>query len=84
MQVMRLIVTGQIHAKTAGLLLYALQTASHNLRQIPQHPRCAETVVIEPDAVDNKCVGGNVWHPNQFKPKPVQPPPPPALLAKSS
>jgi hypothetical protein len=67
MQVMRLIVTGQIHAKTAGLLLYALQTASHNLRQIPAHPRRAETVVIEPDAVDNKCVGRDVWHTGQFR-----------------
>ena len=33
MQIMRLIVAGQIEGKTAGLLLYALQTASFNLQR---------------------------------------------------
>src|SRR5271169_720005 len=32
MQIMRLIITGQIDGKSAGLLLYALQTASANLQ----------------------------------------------------
>ena len=33
-QIMRLLLTGEIENKTAGLLLYALQTASYNLGQM--------------------------------------------------
>ena len=38
-------------AKIAGLLLYALQTASVNLRNTQLEPRRKETVVIDPSAV---------------------------------
>src|ERR1700724_855290 len=38
MQVMRLILNGQVDPKTAGLLLYALQTASSNLSRINFEP----------------------------------------------
>ncbi len=48
MQVMRLILARQIDPKMAGLLLYALQTASVNLRHTELEPRPRERVVIDP------------------------------------
>jgi hypothetical protein len=51
MQVVRLILAGQLDPKIAGLLLYALQTASLNLRQMKLEPSNLESVVIDPRAV---------------------------------
>lgn len=48
MQVMRLILGGQLDSKTAGLLLYALQTASSNLSRINFEPTVKTRVVIDP------------------------------------
>jgi hypothetical protein len=48
MQVMRLILSGQLEPKIAGLLLYALQTASLNLRRTKLEPFHHESVVIDP------------------------------------
>jgi hypothetical protein len=67
MQVIRLVVTRQIDPKVSGLLLYALQTASLNLRQMQLQPRRHETVVIDPNAVDNTGVGADSWHTGQFR-----------------
>ena len=50
MQVMRLIVTRQIDGKLAGLLLYALQTATSNLKQLTLEPDWKK-VVVNPAAV---------------------------------
>jgi hypothetical protein len=41
MQVMRLLLTGEIEHKTAALLLYTLQTASHNLSRTEFNPPSA-------------------------------------------
>ncbi|HZQ25986.1 MAG TPA: hypothetical protein VFA89_24550 [Terriglobales bacterium] len=63
MQVMRLILANQIDGKTAGLLLYALQTASVNLRHTNFQPM--EThVVINPRAVKNTPLGVDPWSPD--------------------
>jgi hypothetical protein len=68
MQVVRLVLTRQLDPKVSGLLLYALQTASLNLRHMQLQPRRMETVVIDPNAVDNTGVGADSWHYSQFRP----------------
>jgi len=65
MQIMRLILSGQVEPRTAGLLLYALQTASSNLRRThfePYQPR----VVIDPSTVNQTVLGENVWRREDF------------------
>jgi Fe-S-cluster formation regulator IscX/YfhJ len=61
MQVMRGILTGQLEQKTAGLLLYALQTASSNLGRIHFEPMHKEEIVIDPRTVDQTQLGEDVW-----------------------
>ena len=61
MQVMRLILTRQLDHKTAGLILYALQTASTNLRQVDFDPRHKTDVVIDPRSVAETSVGEDAW-----------------------
>ncbi len=66
MQVMRLILSGQVDPKTAGLLLYALQTASSNLGRINFEP--VETrVVIDPRTVNQTPLGEDPWNPEDFE-----------------
>ena len=50
MQIMRLILSQQVDAKMAGLLLYALQTASGNLKHLTLEPDW-QKVVVNPAAV---------------------------------
>ena len=50
MQVVRLMLTRQIDGKLAGLLLYALQTATSNLRQLSLEPDW-KRVIVNPKAV---------------------------------
>jgi hypothetical protein len=61
MQVMRLILSGQIDPKTAGLLLYALQTASSNLPRTNFEPTIKTRVVIDPRTVDQTPLGEDPW-----------------------
>jgi len=61
MQVMRLILSGQIDAKNAGLLLYALQTASTNLARTNFEPTIKTRVVIDPRTVDQTPLGEDPW-----------------------
>ncbi len=67
MQVMRLILARQLNLKTASLLLYALQTASFNLRQMQLEPERRETVVIDPSAVANNGLGDDAWCKEEFE-----------------
>jgi len=67
MQVMRLILSGQLDPKTAGLLLYALQTASSNLRRINFEPAVKTCVVIDPRTVDQTPLGEDPWCPEDFE-----------------
>ena len=60
MQVMRLILSGQLESKTAGLLLYALQTASSNLRRTNFEP-LMHNIVLDPKAVADIPLGANAW-----------------------
>ena len=66
-QVMRLILRGQIEPKTAGLLLYALQTASLNLRRTEFEPRFKTEVVIDPRDVPSVPLNEDQWNPDDFE-----------------
>jgi hypothetical protein len=57
MPVLRLILAGQIDTKMAGLVLYGLQTASLNLRQMQLDPFKKERIVVHPEWVPNTGVG---------------------------
>jgi hypothetical protein len=66
MQIMRLIITGQLDAKTAGLLLYALQTASANLGRTSFEPN-RHYVVLDLNTVDETALGEPVWADSDFE-----------------
>jgi hypothetical protein len=67
MQVMHLLLSGQIEHKTAGLLLYALQTAAANLRATRFEPFHHEDVVIDPGSVSETPLDKNVWNARDFE-----------------
>jgi len=67
MQIMRLILSGQMDTKTAGLLLYALQTASSNLSRINFEPVVKTRVVIDPRTVDQTPLGEDPWRREDFE-----------------
>ena len=60
-QVMQLLVTQQIDHRTAGLLLYALQTASANLKQTSFEPELPTQVVIDRECVARRPLGATAW-----------------------
>ncbi len=60
MQIMRLVAAGRIELKAAGLLLYALQTASANLSRTSFEPH-THNVVLDPRAVDQTPLGAYIW-----------------------
>jgi hypothetical protein len=65
MQIMRLIITGQIDGKNAGLLLYALQTASTNLQRTNFAPYLYE-MVLDPKTVSQTPIGARIWDDSDF------------------
>jgi hypothetical protein len=66
MQIMRLLASRQIDSKTASLLLYALQTASVNLRHTTFEPFHKEDVVIDRRTIDQTCIGCDQWSEEDF------------------
>jgi hypothetical protein len=66
MQVMQLLGSGQMEHKTAALMLYALQTASCNLRNTEFEAGDVTDVVIDPGTVDATCIGGPQWVEEDF------------------
>src|ERR1700740_3165601 len=66
MQVMRLLVSQQIEHKTASLLLYALQTASTNLRMTNFKPFIHE-VILDPRDVANTPLDSHIWDDESFE-----------------
>jgi hypothetical protein len=66
MQIMRLLVAGQIDPKTAGLLLYALQTASINLPQTRFEPNRYD-VILDPATVGETPLGESIWEDSDFE-----------------
>lgn len=62
MQLMRLIATKQIDTKSSALLLYALQTAAANVRNLTFEPRHIHNVVLSPDNLRTSRLGQpEVW-----------------------
>ena len=66
MQVIRLLVAQQIDHKTASLLLYALQTASSNLRMTRFQPQ-RHDVVLDPRTVGDTPLNSNLWDDEDFE-----------------
>lgn len=66
MQVMRLLVAQQIDHKTASLLLYALQTASTNLRLTKFDP-LRHDVVLDPRTVADTPLDASIWEDEDFE-----------------
>ena len=67
MQIMRLLLTGQIEHKTASLLLYALQTASTNLRQTNFKPWIHEVILDPRDAAESILDEHHLWDDEDFE-----------------
>jgi hypothetical protein len=59
-EMLRLLATQQIDHKAAALMLYALQTASANLRMTSFEPE-PTMVVIDPESVERRPIGATAW-----------------------
>jgi len=60
-QVAQMLLEEKISQKTAGLLLYTLQIASSNLREMKAEKPRAQQVVVEPDKVGETGMGQTPW-----------------------
>ncbi len=67
MKVIQMLGAGRLDHKTAGLMLYALQTASVNLRNATFEADEATDVVIDRDDVHRTCIGGPQWFEDDFE-----------------
>src|ERR1700758_3741099 len=67
MQIIRLLLTGQIEHKTASLLLYALQTASTNLRQAKFNPYKNDVILDPRDAANTPLGAWKLWEDDDFE-----------------
>lgn len=67
MKVIQMLGSGRMDHKTAGLILYALQTASVNLRIAQFEVRDPTDVVIDRDDVHRTCIGGPQWVEEDFE-----------------
>jgi hypothetical protein len=59
-EVIRLLATRQIDHRTAALMLYAMQTASANLKHTSFEPEPTR-VVIDPDSIERRPIGATAW-----------------------
>jgi hypothetical protein len=67
MKVIQMLGSGRMDHKTAGLILYALQTASVNLRNAEFEAGDATDVVIDRDDVHRTSLGGPQWFEEDFE-----------------
>ncbi len=65
MQITRLLIAGDIDIKTAGLVLYALQTASCNLHHTRFEPNMCD-VILDPSSVSETPLGAHAWEDSDF------------------
>lgn len=65
-QVMRLLISRDIDHKTASLLLYALQTASSNLRQT-KFEAYKHEIILDPRDAANTALDDNAWEDEDFE-----------------
>jgi hypothetical protein len=62
-KVMQRLFTSEIDHKTAALLLYALQTASINLKRTTLEPKLPTQVVIDRKSIAKRPIGATAWSP---------------------
>jgi hypothetical protein len=67
MKVIQMLGSGRLDHRTAGLMLYALQTASINLRNADFEANDATDVVIDRDDVHRTSLGGPQWFEEDFE-----------------
>ncbi len=67
MKVIQMLGSGRLEHKTAGLMLYALQTASSNLRKASFEVDEVTEVVIDRDDIDRTSIGGPQWFEEDFE-----------------
>ena len=67
MKVIQMLGSGQLDHKTAGLMLYALQTASSNLKNTDFEVDDVDTIVIDRDTVHETCINGPQWFEDDFE-----------------
>jgi hypothetical protein len=67
MQIVRLLLTGQIEHKTASLLLYGLQTASANLRLTNFKPWVHEVILDPRAAAESPLDKSDLWDDEDFE-----------------
>jgi hypothetical protein len=66
MQITRLLISGAIDTKTAGLVLYALQTASSNLSRTSFNPK-RHDVILDPAAASETLLGESIWEDEDYE-----------------
>ncbi len=67
MKVIQMLGSGEMEHKTAGLMLYALQTASINLRNTEFEADDVTDVVIDRDTVPATSINGPQWFEEDFE-----------------
>ena len=67
MQIMQLLLEGQIDQKTAGLLFYGLQIASSNLKHTNFEPETKNEIVIDPKKTAETRLGQPLWKNGDFE-----------------
>jgi len=67
MKVIQMLGSGRLDHKTAALMLYALQTASSNLRNATFEVNEPTDVVIDRDDVHRTCIDGPQWYEEDFE-----------------
>ena len=67
MHVIHLLGSGKIDTKVAGLMLYALQTASSNMKRVSFEAEKVTDVVIDQDTLDRTCINGPQWFDRDFE-----------------
>jgi hypothetical protein len=66
MHVIHLLGSGKMDTKVAGLILYALQTASANMKRINFETGQPTDVVIDQDTLELTCINGPQWFERDF------------------
>jgi hypothetical protein len=67
MQIMQMLLSGQIEQKTAGLLFYGLQIASSNLKHTNFEPETKNEIVIDPKKTAETRLGQPLWKNGDFE-----------------
>jgi len=67
MKVIQMLASGRMDHRTAGLILYALQTASVNLRHADFEVDDVSDIVIDRDTVNATCINGPQWFEEDFE-----------------